>query len=133
MDAVDHRIIQMLKEDARMPFLQIAKKLKVSEGTIRKRVAKMINEGVIKKFTAVLSGEATVIIEVSTHSGRPTQQIARQIRKMNVDEIYEVAGRYSIFVTVKRNSLNEVNDIVEAIRALPGVIQTETFPVLKED
>lgn len=133
MDAVDHRIIQMLKEDARMPFLQIAKKLKVSEGTIRKRVAKMINENVIKKFTAVLAGEATVIIEVSTHSGRPTQQIAKSIRKMNVDEIYEVAGRYSIFVTVKRNSLNEVNDIVEAIRALPGVIQTETFPVLKED
>lgn len=133
MDAIDHKIMQMLKEDARMPFLQIAKKLKVSEGTIRKRVAKLIQEGVIKKFTITSAGEATVIIEVATHSGRPTQQIASQIKKLNVDEIYEVAGRYSIFVTVKRNSLNEVNDIVEAIRALPGVIQTETFPVLKED
>jgi Lrp/AsnC family transcriptional regulator for asnA, asnC and gidA len=51
IDELDHKILKLLQEDARLPFLEIAKKLKVSESTIRKRVQALKEKGVIKRFT----------------------------------------------------------------------------------
>lgn len=63
----------------------------------------------------------------------PTKKIVSQIKKLNVDKIYEVAGRYTLLCMTNAESLAEVNDVVESIRSIYGVIQTETFPILKED
>jgi len=51
IDELDRKILMLLQEDARLPFLEIAKKLKVSESTIRKRVQALKEKGVIKRFT----------------------------------------------------------------------------------
>jgi Lrp/AsnC family transcriptional regulator for asnA, asnC and gidA len=51
IDELDHKILKLLQGDARLPFLEIAKKLKVSESTIRKRVQALKEKGVIKRFT----------------------------------------------------------------------------------
>ena len=51
LDEVDHQILDMLIENARTPFTDIAKKLLVSAGTIHVRVKKMEEEGVIKGST----------------------------------------------------------------------------------
>ncbi len=51
IDELDRKILKLLQEDARLPFLEIAKKLKVSESTIRKRVQALKEKGVIKRFT----------------------------------------------------------------------------------
>ena len=51
LDAIDQKILLELEKNARTPFLKIAQSLKVSEGTIRKRVSKLVNNEVIKKFT----------------------------------------------------------------------------------
>ena len=54
IDETDKGILEILKQNARTPFLYIAKRLKISESTIRKRVARMEKDGVIKKYTAVV-------------------------------------------------------------------------------
>ncbi|MEM2281033.1 MAG: Lrp/AsnC family transcriptional regulator [Candidatus Bathyarchaeia archaeon] len=51
MDEVDQKILKLLQEDARLPFLEIAQKLRLSESTIRKRVQSLKERGVIKRFT----------------------------------------------------------------------------------
>jgi len=51
IDEVDQKILKLLQEDARLPFLEIAKKLKLSESTIRKRIQALKERGVIKRFT----------------------------------------------------------------------------------
>lgn len=51
LDKIDERILQMLEEDGRKSFTEIAEKLKINESTVRKRVAAMQREGIIKKFT----------------------------------------------------------------------------------
>jgi Lrp/AsnC family transcriptional regulator for asnA, asnC and gidA len=51
IDEIDQKILKLLEEDARLPFLEIAKKLKLSESTIRKRVQALKGRGVIKRFT----------------------------------------------------------------------------------
>jgi Lrp/AsnC family transcriptional regulator for asnA, asnC and gidA len=51
IDEIDQKILKLLEEDARLPFLEIAKKLKLSESTVRKRVQALKEKGVIKRFT----------------------------------------------------------------------------------
>ncbi|MGQ9530766.1 MAG: winged helix-turn-helix transcriptional regulator [Candidatus Bathycorpusculaceae bacterium] len=51
LDEVDMKILQMLEEDGRKSFTEIAEKLNINESTVRKRVLAMQKEGIIKKFT----------------------------------------------------------------------------------
>ena len=54
MDEKDKKIIEALRENSRTPFTEIAKRLKVSESTIRNRVQALENDGVIKKYTILV-------------------------------------------------------------------------------
>lgn len=55
MDRKDLEIIKILEKNARTPFLKIAKKLRMSEAAIRKRVRKLEQEGVVERYTAVIN------------------------------------------------------------------------------
>ena len=54
MDKIDLGIIELLSKNSRTPYMSIAKKLKVSESTIRKRVFNLEKKGVIKKYSLVV-------------------------------------------------------------------------------
>ncbi|MEM1539476.1 MAG: Lrp/AsnC family transcriptional regulator [Candidatus Bathyarchaeia archaeon] len=54
VDKTDLAILNFLQEDASMPFTEIARRLKISESTVRKRVEKLRKEGVIKRFTIII-------------------------------------------------------------------------------
>ncbi|MEM3617177.1 MAG: Lrp/AsnC family transcriptional regulator [Candidatus Bathyarchaeia archaeon] len=51
MDELDLKILKLLEEDGRLTFMDIAKKLRLSESTIRKRVQALKENGVIRRFT----------------------------------------------------------------------------------
>jgi len=51
MDELDLRIIELLLEDGRRPYTEMAKRLGLSESTVRKRVQALVKEGVIRRFT----------------------------------------------------------------------------------
>lgn len=55
MDKKDKKIIEILSDDSRTPYTEIAKKLRVSESTIRKRIKALENEGVIQKYSIVVN------------------------------------------------------------------------------
>ncbi len=57
MDERDKKIIELLRENSRLPYTEIAKKLGVTEATIRKRISELENSGVIKKYTIEVDPE----------------------------------------------------------------------------
>ncbi|OGD52968.1 hypothetical protein A3K80_03375, partial [Candidatus Bathyarchaeota archaeon RBG_13_38_9] len=57
LDMIDRDIIQILQEDASTPFVEVAKKIGVTDGTIHQRVKKLKKSGVIKRFTIQLNSE----------------------------------------------------------------------------
>ncbi|VVB75658.1 HTH-type transcriptional regulator LysM [uncultured archaeon] len=132
MDGIDKKIVEILSGDAREPFLSIARTLGVSEGTIRQRVSKMCKKGIIKKFTIDTSSSTNAVVEVVTSSSSPTHKIVEKIAKLGVYRVFEVTGRLSIIVIIHAPDIKELNNKLEAIRALEGVMQTETFSVLRE-
>jgi len=54
VDRLDIKILQLLEEDASIPYTEIARKLKLNESTVRKRVAALKQEGIIRKFTVII-------------------------------------------------------------------------------
>jgi Lrp/AsnC family transcriptional regulator for asnA, asnC and gidA len=54
VDEKDLKILEILREDSSIPFTEIARRLRLSESTVRKRVSSMVEEGVIRRFTVVL-------------------------------------------------------------------------------
>ena len=54
MDEKNKKIIEILQQDARTPYTEIAKRLKISESTVRKRISAMEKAGIIKKYSAIV-------------------------------------------------------------------------------
>ncbi len=54
IDEIDLAILKFLQEDASISFTEIARRLKISESTVRKRVEKLKQGGVIKRFTVII-------------------------------------------------------------------------------
>ena len=133
LDSIDTNILEQLEKDARTPFLKIAKQLKVSEGTIRKRVSKLVENDVIKKFTIELKNASSVIIGIETDPHIPTKEIVAELMREDVRYCYEVAGRFDLICYLTKKAMEDINETLEKIRIMKGVVHTETFTILKEN
>jgi len=133
-DHLDEHIIEILKKDSRKPFVEIADELKVSEGTIRSRVRKLFEEGVIQSFTIKTSSKnVKAIIEVKIDVNVNTSDVANQIAKFDgVSEVFEVTGEEDIVAIIDVTSSPQLNDIIERIRHFENVQSTRTRLILKE-
>jgi len=134
IDHLDEHIIEILKKDSRKPFVEIADELKVSEGTIRSRVRKLFDEGVIQSFTIKTSSKnVKAIIEVKIDVNVNTSEVANQIAKFDgVSEVFEVTGEEDIVAIIDVTSSPQLNDIIERIRHFDNVQSTRTRLILKE-
>ncbi|OPY31233.1 MAG: HTH-type transcriptional regulator LysM [Methanomassiliicoccales archaeon PtaU1.Bin124] len=134
IDHLDDRIIDILKKDSRKPFVEIANDLKVSEGTIRSRVKKLFEDGVIQSFTIKTSSKnVKAIIEVKIDVNVNTSEVAANISKFEgVAEVYEVTGEEDIVAIIDVTSSPQLNEIIERIRRFDNVQSTRTRLILKE-
>ena len=98
-DKVDERIIGYLKEDSRESFVDIGKKLKLSESAVRRRVKNLVDRGTIKKFTLELGEEnaTSAIVLVSVDSAMDTSKVSLKLAKLEgAKTVYEITGQYDI-------------------------------------
>ncbi|MCJ7517274.1 MAG: Lrp/AsnC family transcriptional regulator [Methanomassiliicoccales archaeon] len=134
IDHLDERIIEILRKDSRRPFVDIANQLKVSEGTIRSRVRKLIDDNVIQSFTIKTTGKnVKAIIEIKIDVNVNTAEVAGEISKYEgVSDVFEVTGDEDIIAIIDVNSSPQLNDIIEKIRRFDNVQSTKTRLILKE-
>ena len=134
MDDKDKQILQILKEDSRAGYAAIGKQVGLSEGAVRKRIKELIDSGVIKKFTVKIgtSEGAEAITLLATDPALPTQEVSKKIREIpNVETVYEVTGEYDIVAVISGMNVVEVNESVEKIRRVEGIMKTNTMIVLR--
>lgn len=134
MDETDERIISLLKEDARRSYVSIAKDLDATEGTVRARVKRLQQEGVIRNFTVRTSSRnIKALIEVNIEVNVNTSDISAKIRAMpEVEAVYEVSGDVDIVAIVDVMTTAEMNAVIERIRGLGPTLSTETRLILHE-
>ena len=134
-DNVDEKIIGYLKEDSRESFVDIGKKLKLSESAVRRRVKNLIGNGTIKKFTLELGEEnaTSAIVLVSVDSATDTSKVSLKLAKLEgVKTVYEITGQYDITTIMSASSIAEINNSIDALRKISGVVDTNTVIILRK-
>ena len=134
-DKVDEKIIEYLNENSRESFVDIGKKLKLSESAVRRRVKNLLGSGVIKKFTLELGEEnaTSAIVLVSVDSATDTSKVSIKLTKLEgVKTVYEITGQYDITVIVSAATIAEINNSIDALRKISGVVDTNTVIILKK-
>ena len=120
----------MLKVNSRLPFVDIANKLNISEGTVRARVKKLIKSNSLR-FTIDYSKELKAIVMISVAVGTPTTKVANLIRNLGIKSIYEVSGQHDIVCFIESDEIENINDTIEKIRKITDIVDTNTLVVLK--
>jgi DNA-binding Lrp family transcriptional regulator len=135
LDKIDEHILQILREDSRLAFVDIASKVGLSEAAVRRRVSNLVKEGTIKRFTVDVEEPQTAtsaITYVSVSPSSPTADVSKKLKSVKgVETIYETTGAFDIAAIIRGASISEVNKSVEEIRRLGGVLKTETTIILR--
>lgn len=136
LDAVDRKIIALLQTNGRMANLEIARHLGVAEGTVRKRLERLISEGLVR--IAAIVDPALFGFRVHTIIGvqaDPTMasEIAGKISSLpEVLAVHLTAGGHDILVEAALPSNEALLSFVSRqLGAIPGVRRTEMYQVLR--
>ena len=133
-DKTDEKIIEFLRTDSRESFVEIGKKLKLSESAVRRRVKNLVDSGMIKKFT-IEEGEkntTSAIVLISVDSTMDTSKVSSKLTKLEgVKTVYEITGQYDISVIITAPNISNINNTIDSLRKIPGVIDSNTVIILK--
>ena len=136
MNTIDLKIMSFLGENSRLSNREIARRIGITEGTVRNRLKKLINRGVLKT-SALVNIEAFPELYIAfvgvKIDGRHLTECAEKVEKLqSVLTTMIVTGRYDLFAVVLANSHQTLVDFVtNQLSHIPGVKDSETFVVLK--
>ncbi|MFX0043192.1 MAG: Lrp/AsnC family transcriptional regulator [Candidatus Hodarchaeota archaeon] len=131
MDIVDLKILELLKRDGRMSYNDISENVGKTEATIRRRVKKLMEEGVIKRFTVEYKIDskpktrATVKIEPDF---KEIKNILKDLIEIEeITDIWRLSGDCGLFIKVEIPSIEQFNPLIEEkISRIEGVKIMET-------
>jgi len=135
LDEKDKRILEMLIEDSRRPYREIAEEVNLSESTVRKRVIKLQNEKVIEKFTIrICRDDERCIIAFLTVIPNNESEIKELIRETQIipqcEEVYFLAGQCGVLIKVNVPEISELDALVENFRGRNDVKSVERICVV---
>jgi Lrp/AsnC family leucine-responsive transcriptional regulator len=140
LDDKDKRILEMLIEDSRRPYKEISETLTeegipLSESTVRKRVLKMQEDGVIEKFTIRICREdERCIIAFLTLIPKTELVMKDLLREAQIlpqcEEVYFLAGECGILIKIKVPEITELDALIESFRARSDVKNVERVCVV---
>lgn len=138
LDEIDHQILDLLIDNTRTAFTDIAKKLLISAGTVHVRVKKMEDAGIIKGSSLTLDYKKlgyTFIAYIGIFLEKTS------LTKLVLDELETVpfvtvahitTGKFNIFCKVRARSTDHAKEIIFNIDDIQGVSRTETMISLEE-
>jgi Lrp/AsnC family transcriptional regulator for asnA, asnC and gidA len=133
IDGLDQGIIEALQANGRESFRAIAGRLGVSEATVRARYARLCGEDILQVVgvTNPLGlGFEQALVGVKT-AGSP-EPVADEIASwIEADYVVVTAGQYDLVVEVVATDRRELLELTNRMRALDGVVSTETFLYLQ--
>ena len=135
MDDTDARLVSALRENARAPIADLARRLGLSRTTVQSRIERLERRGVIVGYAAQLSDDyerglvrAHVMITVRPKEARAVEAALRALPQMRM--LHSVSGPYDMIAIAAAASTAEMDDLIDRIGALDGVERTTTSIVL---
>jgi Lrp/AsnC family transcriptional regulator for asnA, asnC and gidA len=143
IDEIDRKILRELQVDCKLSSRELSKKLNMPITTVHQRIVKLKSKGVIKSFSGIINPESVnlgcmAIVFVHTKTTKigkkiyGSAELAEDMAKIpGVLEVHMITGRYDVMLKIRAENERMIgNEVASTIRALPGVVSTETFIVV---
>lgn len=136
IDKIDQDIMAILQKNSRVTNTEIARRLDVSEGTVRNRIKKLVDNRVIRNIAVVnpesLGYQVHVIVGIQVEYQK-MQAITEQLKQKDpVHFVGMAAGRYDLMVIAFfRNTEEQLAFFSEELACIDGIVRLETFTILK--
>lgn len=135
LDDTDRALLALLRDDARAPTAQLARRLKLSRTTVQSRLARLERERVIAGYTVVVSAEAEaalvrahILITLEPRKAAPIESALRRIPELRT--LHSVSGPFDLIAVVAATSIGELDRLIDRIGMLDGVERTTSAIVL---
>jgi Lrp/AsnC family transcriptional regulator for asnA, asnC and gidA len=134
IDKLDRQIMARLMEDARTPYLEMARDFIVSGGTIHQRISKLQKAGIITGSKievdwSKLGLDVKVILGVHLRSSQNLEEVISILKSFpEVVEINYTTGNFALFVTVMTKTIKEFHHfLVDNLQKMEAIQSTESF------
>lgn len=138
-DDLDKRILTALTLDGRRSYADVAAEVGMSTAAVHERVRKMVERGVIERFSIKVVPEAlglhlTAFVAIRNDGGAHCREISTHLRQLpEVVEVHSVAGEHDSLVKIRCAHARALEDVLYAIKAIPGVLRTTSTVVLNTE
>lgn len=135
LDDTDRMLLALLRENARMPTAELARRLKLSRTTVQSRIDRLERHRAISGYTVVVPDEleaslvrAHVMITVAPRQSGVIEATLRKIAEVRV--LHSVSGPFDLIAIVAAGSIGELDALIDRIGELEGVERTTSAIVL---
>ncbi len=139
IDSLDRKILSIITENARIPYLEVARECNVSGAAIHQRIQRLLRLGVIIGSEFVLNPKKVgfhtcAYIGIFLESAHLYPEVVKKLREIpEITQCHYTTGNYSIFIKVYTRSNEDLrNVLVEKLQSISGISRTETFISLEE-
>jgi len=135
MDAIDRRIIGLLRGNARMPVSDIARCVGLSSAPVARRIERLERSGVIRGYVTIVDdaslGALEAFTEIRLTGATETAELEQIVRAMpEVQQYFTISGDPDAIVRIRVDSVDHLQKVVNAMRRTGKVSGTKTLIVL---
>ena len=132
MDAIDLRLVELLRDNARVSFAELARKVGLSAPAVHERVGKLESSGVIRGYRADVAPEpiglgVTALIGIVEESTANPDDVIEALRELpEIEACYFLAGPESFQLMARVGTIAELEQLVMRLSRTPGIAATRT-------
>ena len=133
LDKLDVQILKLIADDARIPFLEVARLCEVSGAAIHQRIQKLTNLGILKGSHFIIDPEKVgydtcAFIGLNLKSPESFDQVVEQLKKMpEVVECHYTTGNYDLFIKIYAKNNHDLLDIIHDKLQPLGLARSESL------
>ena len=131
MDETDHQLSALLRQNARLSVAALAARLGVSRGTVTNRMRRLEDDSVIVGYTVRLrpdvpQSEIKAWMSIAVEGNQTRSVIASLLGEPGVATLHDTNGRWDLLAELRAENLQDLAKVLERIRLLKGISNTET-------
>ena len=134
MDTLDKDLIALLKVNARLPVVKMAKALGCARSTVQLRLKALEDSGAITGYTVSLAKSrasgVNALVLITVESQSEPDVVLTLSRRHEVSKLYSVSGRYDLCAMVHAEATEDLERVINRVRAIKGVTDTLTTMLL---
>jgi DNA-binding Lrp family transcriptional regulator len=135
LDRLDAQLLALLEDDPRTGVVELAERLGTSRATVQARMTRLRDSGVLRGFRVALDPEllgvpVTALVSIDLSQGSLADALVALTDLPHVLEVLTCTGDADLVVRVAAESNSQLQDLIQEVLLIPGVVRTTTQIVL---